>query len=46
MIMKFKTFYWLSDYGIFNKSQYTIISKYGKRARQLNLKRSSKISLK
>ena len=40
--MKFKTFYWLSHYGIFNKSQYTIISKYGKRARQLKFKKELK----
>ena len=36
--MEFKTFYWLSHYGIFNKSQYTIISKYGKRTRQVKFK--------
>ena len=40
--MKFKTFYWLSHYGIFNKSQYTIISKYGKRTRQLKFKKKLK----
>ena len=40
--MKFKTLYWLSHYGIFIKSQYTIISKYGKRARQLKFKKELK----
>ena len=33
--MQFKTFYWLSHWYI---SQYTIISKYGERTRQLKFK--------
>ena len=37
--MAFKTFYWLSHYGMFYKSQYTKISKYGKRTRQLKFKK-------
>ena len=38
----FKTFYWFSHYSIFNKSQYTISSKYGKRTRQLKFKKELK----
>ena len=35
--MQFKTFYWLSHYGV-----YTIISKYGKHTCQLKFKKEPK----
>ena len=41
--MQFKTFYWLSHYGVW-ACQYAIIYKYGKRTRQLKFKRELKIS--